>query len=52
LGLAGVVSGAVGCKAFNSFVEFTFNFITKSKGFPISGSILTINGERDAPGRV
>jgi hypothetical protein len=48
LGLAGVVSGAVGCKAFNSFVEFTFNFITKSKGFPISGSTLTINGERDA----
>jgi hypothetical protein len=50
LGLAGVVSGAVGSKAFNSFVEFTFNFITKSKGFPISGSTLTINGERDAPG--
>jgi len=38
LGLAGVVSGAVGCKAFNSFVEFTFNVITKSKGFPISVS--------------
>jgi len=38
LGLAGVVSGAVGCKAFNFFVEFTFNVITKSKGFPISVS--------------